>query len=210
MILGVGRPGPGLESPRRLDYVQGRPMNDAELAMLLDVVRTPERSRATIEDRLRLLEDQRRIADLIMYYGWLCDARRWDELLELYTDDFERSLLGTLEEHLVGKETLREVYERPVLPRKGGRGGLSIQPTALEIRHLIHPPVIRIADDNDHATAVAVYSMAVTSGDGPDLRRGMHEGGYVFEFRREPEFGWRFAKMSVISENARNPLFWDD
>jgi hypothetical protein len=184
-------------------------MNDAELAMLLDVVGTPERPRTTMQERVQLLEDQRRIADLIMQYGWLCDARRWDELLELYTDDFERYLLGTLEEHIAGKEEARKVYERPVLPRKGGKGGLSRQPTALEIRHLIHPPVIRVADDNDHAIAVAVYSMAVTSGDGPDLRRGVHEGGYVFEFRREPVMGWRFSKMSVISENARNPMFWE-
>jgi hypothetical protein len=184
-------------------------MDVEELELLLDVVRRPERPRTTVEERLQLLEDHRRIADLVMAYGWLCDARRWDELLELYTDDFERFLLGTLEEHLVGKEALRAAYERPVLPRKGGAGGLGddTRPESLEIRHMIHPPVIRVSDDGDHAHVAAVYGMVVTSGDGPAVRRGEHEGGYLFELRREPE-GWRFCRMSVISENARNPMFW--
>jgi hypothetical protein len=184
-------------------------MTDDEIAMLLEVVNTPERPRERLEDRIQLIEDRRRIGDLVMAYGWLCDARRWDELLELYTDDFERVLLGTLDERVKGKPALRELYLRPALPRKGGDGG---PPPAevinsYEIRHLIHPPVIRISDGGDEATVAAVYSIVATSGDGPDLRRGEHEGAYLFEFRREPHHGWRFAKMTVISENARNPLF---
>ncbi len=185
-------------------------MNNEELNLTLDVFRRPERARTSLEERVQVLEDKRRIGDLIMAYGWLCDGTMWDELLDLYTDDFERFLLGTLEEHLVGKEELRKAYVRPVLPRKGGKGGLSDdkQPKGLEIRHMIHPPVIRIADDGDHAIAVAVYTLMVTSGEGVQTKRGEHQGGYIFEFRREPEFGWRFCKMSVISENARNPMFW--
>jgi len=121
-----------------------------------------------------------------------------------------RAIPGTLDEHLVGKEALRSAYERPVLPRTGGKGGLSrdLRPEALEIRHMIHPPVIRVSDSGDHAIVAAVYGMVVTSGDGPTTRRGEHEGGYIFELRRVPEVGWRFCKMSVISENARNPMFW--
>ena len=185
-------------------------MNLEELELVLDVVRRPESPRESLEARVTLLEDHRQIADLVMMYGWLCDARLWDELLDLYTDDFERFLLGTLDEHLVGKEALRSAYERPVLPRTGGKGGLSrdLRPEALEIRHMIHPPVIRVSDSGDHAIVAAVYGMVVTSGDGPTTRRGEHEGGYIFELRRVPEVGWRFCKMSVISENARNPMFW--
>jgi hypothetical protein len=184
-------------------------VNDAEIEMLLEVVRTPERPRTTVEERIQLIEDVRALHDLVLTYGWLCDARRWDELLDLYTDDFERFLVGTLEEHLVGKEVLRERYEAPVLPRKGGEGGPppASQVNAYEIRHLIHPPVIRVSDDGTEATAAAVYSIVATSGDGPDLRRGEHEGGYIFGFRKEAGIGWRFSRMVVISENARNPLF---
>jgi ketosteroid isomerase-like protein len=184
-------------------------MNDAEIALLLDVVRAPEKPRTSLEARLTHLEDVRSIQDLVLAYGWLCDARRWDELLDLYTDDFERFLVGTLEEHLVGKEALRERYEAPVLPRKGGAGGPppASQVNAYEIRHMIHPPVVRVSDDGNEATAAAVYSIVATSGDGAELRRGEHEGGYIFGFRKVPDVGWRFCRMVVISENARNPLF---
>lgn len=185
-------------------------MNLAELELVLDVVRRPERPRSSLEERVTLLEDHRQITDLVMAYGWLCDARLWDELLDLYTDDFERFLLGTLDEHLVGKEALRRAYESPMLPRADGKGGLSrdLLPESLEIRHMIHPPVTRVSDAGDHAIVAAVYGLVVTSGEGPSTRRGQHEGAYIFELRKVPEVGWRFCKMSVISENARNQMFW--
>jgi len=185
-------------------------VNDRELNLVLDVVRRPETPRATVEERLELLEAHRTIADLVMAYGWLCDARRWDELLDLYTDDFERTLLGTLDEHIKGKEAIRPLYERPQLPRAEGSTNAGPPPASqlqtYELRHLIHPPVIRVADDGQTATVAAVYSLVASSGDGPDFRRGEHEGGYIFGMRREGG-GWRFASMIVISENARNPLF---
>jgi hypothetical protein len=185
-------------------------MKDDELDRVLDVVRTVERPRKNVEERLELLEDHRVIADLVMAYGWLCDRRQWDELLELYTDDFERTLLGTLNEKVKGKEKLRELYLRPVLPRAGD--GVAGPPPVsqiltYELRHLIHPPVIRVSDDGQTATVAAVYSLVATSGDGPELRRGEHEGAYIFGMRRMPEVGWRFQTMAVISENTRNPLF---
>jgi hypothetical protein len=185
-------------------------MKDDELDRVLDVVRMVERPRTTVEERLVLLEDHRVIADLVMAYGWLCDRRLWDELLELYTDDFERTLLGTLNERVKGKEKLRELYLRPVLPRasNGAAGPPPVsQILTYELRHLIHPPVIRVAGDGQTATVAAVYSLVATSGDGPDFRRGEHEGAYLFGMRRVPGVGWRFQTMAVISENTRNPMF---
>lgn len=184
-------------------------MNKDELAQLLDVVRQPERRRETLEERIEAIEARREIADLVMLYGWLCDAAEWDELLDHYTDDFERTLLGTLDETVKGKDKMRELYVRPVLPRKGDRPGppSADQIASYEVRHLIHPPVIRLSDDGRAATVATVYSIVATSGDGPDLDRGEHEGGYIFGMRRETDGRWRFASMTVISENARNPLF---
>ena len=184
-------------------------MTDDELAELLDVVRTPERARTSLEERVELIETRRAITDLVMLYGWLCDARRWDELLDHYTDDFERTLLGTLSEKVKGKEKLRELYLRPVLPRKGDGAGPppAEQINTYELRHLIHPPVVRVSDDGGHARVAAVYSLVATSGDGPAFKRGEHEGGYLFGLRREADGRWRFESMVVISENARNPLF---
>ena len=184
-------------------------MTDDEIALLLDVVNTSERPGVTLEERVQLAEDRHAIHDLVLAYGWLCDARRWDELLDLYTDDFERILAGTLQEVARGKDTLRKLYEAPQLPRAGADDKAPPAASLInqyEIRHMIHPPVIRIGDDRDQATAAAVYSIVATSGDGPEQRKGDHQGGYIFGFRREPK-GWRFCRMTVISENARNPLF---
>jgi hypothetical protein len=194
---------------KEISHIGGCVVNKEELAELLDVVRLPERRRDTLEERLDAAEARREIADLVMLYGWLCDAGEWDELLGHYTDDFERTLLGTLDEKVKGKDKMRELYVRPVLPRKGDRPG---PPSAerigsYEVRHLIHPPVIRLADDGRTAKVAAAYSIVATSGDGPDLERGEHEGGYIFGMRREADGRWRFASMVVISENARNPLF---
>lgn len=185
-------------------------MTNDELDELIAVVLTAERPRESLEDRVALIEDHRRITDLVMLYGWLCDRRRWDDLLDYYTEDFERHLRGTLNESVKGKEKLRELYLRPVLPRAAA--GAAAPPGAdvigaYELRHLIHPPVIRVADDGRTASVAAVYSLVASSGDGPSFRRGEHEGAYLFGMRREPEVGWRFATMVVISENSRNPLF---
>jgi ketosteroid isomerase-like protein len=183
-------------------------MTDEELAQILEVANRPEVEVASLEDRIRRLEDRNTIHDLVMRYGWLCDARRWDELLDLYTDDFERILSGTLQERASGKAAMRALYEAPVLPRADGDGGppAAAAINQYEIRHMIQPPVIRIDESGDGATAVVSYAIVATVGDGPDFRRGVHEGGYVFGFRREAA-GWRFCTMTVISENARNPLF---
>jgi hypothetical protein len=174
------------------------------------VVRLPERRRETLEERVALLEAHRAVSDMVLLYGMLCDARRWDELLDEYTDDFERTLLGTLNEKLKGKDALREVYLRPALPRKEGDAA-GPPPAAVintyELRHMIHPPVTRIADDGRRATVAAVYSLVASSGDGADFRKGEHEGGYIFGLRLEDDGRWRFESMVVISENARNPLF---
>src|SRR4051812_16533638 len=172
-------------------------MKDDELAAILDVVSIPERARLSIEERVELLEAHRTITDLVMLYGWLCDARRWDELLELYTDDFERTLLGTLDEKVKGKEKLRALYEHPQLPRSGDTAGPppADQINTYELRHLIHPPVVRVADDGQTATVAAVYSLVASSGDGSSYRRGEHEGGYIFGMRRERDGRWMFESM---------------
>lgn len=184
-------------------------MKDQELDELIDVVLLPERRPDTIEERVALIEDRRRITDLVMLYGWLCDRRKWDDLLSYYTDDFERTLRGTLDEKVKGKEKLRELYFRPVLPRANNGAGPppAEQINSYELRHLIHPPVVRIADDGNTATVGAVYSLVATSGDGVDIRRGEHEGIYIFGMRRQPDGDWKFATMTIISENARNELF---
>ena len=181
--------------------------NTEELERLLQAANAPERPATTTEDRVVALEDRETIRDLIFRYGLLCDARRWDDLLDLYTDDFERELAGTLSEFASGKDRLRQLYERPELPRT--HGGAAPPPTAVlttqAVRHLITDAGIRLTAD-DTAVAVARYALVAEREDGDGYRRGMHEGSYIFTFRKDDD-RWRFSRMVVFSNNARNPLF---
>ena len=92
---------------------------------VLDVIRMSERARDAIDDRIQALEDRRAIRELVMRYGYLEDARRWDDMLALYTDDIERVLAGTLVETVRGKAALRERLVTPVMRSKTGEAAAS-------------------------------------------------------------------------------------
>lgn len=185
-------------------------MERTELEGLLEVVQQTERPRPTDEERLQALEDRRAIRDLIMRYGYLCDARRWDELLELYTDDIERVLAGTLVERVVGKHALREKLVAPTLERRDDATPDAPEPSdlaSLELRHLMASDVVRLSDDGTTARAAVQYMLVATSDDAANgFRRGAHEGSYVFDFRKE-DGRWRFVRQHIVSDNAHNPMF---
>lgn len=183
-------------------------MNGDEMRALLDVVQRPERARVNPEERLQALEDRNAVRALIMEYGYLCDARRWDDLLALYTDDIERVLAGSLTERVQGKAALREKLVAPTLERRSG-GGEPPPPEQLEalgLRHLMASDVVRLGDDGSTATAAVQYQLVATADDDRGFRRGAHEGSYVFDFRKEAGT-WRFCRQYIVSENAHNPMF---
>src|SRR5450759_648394 len=98
-------------------------MNAYEETELLAAVTRPEEPRRTPEAQLDAAEDREAIRDLIMRYGYLEDARRWDDMLALYTDDIERVLAGSLVERVQGKAALRERLFRPVMVSTTGQAG---------------------------------------------------------------------------------------
>jgi hypothetical protein len=180
---------------------------------LVEVALRIERPRTTLEERTQLLEDKEAVRDLIMQYGFLCDAGRWDELLDLYTDDIERVLTGSLDEHVRGKEALRELYDNPVLPvREDGDGAEPASrlqsPTGggeRAARHMISTNVVRVSDDGAEAWASVQYSLVLTRIDGDDFERGEHEGAYVFDFRKQ-DGTWKVRKLVVIANSLFNPM----
>ena len=184
-------------------------MNDTEMDAMLEVVQQPERPRESIEERVQALEDHDEIRGLIMAYGYLCDARRWDDLLELYTDDIERVLAGSLVERVQGKPALREKLVAPTLQHRAGDGAAP-PPSALEqleLRHRMASDLVRLGDDGVNARAVVQYQMVAVSDDERGFRRGAHEGSYVFDFRKESDGRWRFCRQFIVSDNAHNPMF---
>jgi hypothetical protein len=163
---------------------------------VLDILRRP---RPTGDPQL--LEAEAEVRDLIMRYAYLQDLGRFDELLELCTDDVERVLSGTLDQHARGREDLRAKLAEPV--RVAGQDAV-LEPADVRSRHLITDEVVRVAADGTHAAAVAQFAVVLTPGQG-EFRRGQHEGTYVFEFRKEGGT-WRFSRQVIESNTARNPL----
>jgi len=184
-------------------------MTDAEQQELLAVLALAEPAPIDAPARLRALEDKAAIHERIVEYGLLCDARDWDSLLDRYTDDIERTLAGTLTEHVVGKPALRAKLEAPTLQRSTSGAKPAPAPDALlalQFRHLMANEVIRLQGDGDEAVAAVQYSLVATRDDGRQPERGVHEGSYIFGFRR-CEGSWLFRSQRIFSDNARNPMF---
>jgi hypothetical protein len=177
-------------------------ISEAERRQMHEVLAPAEAAPRDAADAWQAVVDRLEIEALIHRYGYLEDFRMWDELLELYTDDVERVLGGTLEQHVAGKEALRALYESLTLP--GERAASFSQLASLEVKHLITGIVVRLG--GDEASAVARYTISAEGPVDGRLARGTHDGSYVFHFRRTST-GWRFRHMLVISGNAQNPMF---
>jgi hypothetical protein len=144
-----------------------------ELDLLLEVVRRPDFAGRTLEDRVAALEDRDAIRELIMAYGYLEDERRWDEMLELYTDDIERVLAGSLVETVRGKAALRDRLVNPVMQAKSGAAAASrSRVEQLGLRHLMAAEVIRLGPDRSTATATLHYTLVATRDDASGFARG--------------------------------------
>ena len=162
---------------------------------------------AALDAQITRLEDRARIYDLVMAYGYLEDARRWDEMLALYTDDIERELAGSLTEIVRGKAELRDRLVTPVMEAKSGRVAASrAQVEQLGLRHLIVSVAVEIAADGMAASAVAQYILVATRDGAAGFERGSHEGSYEFEFRKV-DGTWKFARQLIVTNNAHNPMF---
>jgi len=156
---------------------------------------------------LTRLEDRARIYDLVMAYGYLEDARQWDGMLALYTDDIERELAGSLTEVVRGKAELRDRLVTPVMEAKSGRVAASReQVEQLGLRHLIFSVAVEVAADGTTARASAQYILVATRDGAAGFERGSHEGSYEFEFRKVDGV-WKFSRQLIVTNNAHNPMF---
>jgi ketosteroid isomerase-like protein len=168
-----------------------------------DVIRMVEREPTTFEERVARLEAKEAIHDVMMRYGHFSDARDTEGVLALYTDDVERVLIGTLDERVRGKDTLRELYRNPVLPTKDGRslGEASRYKRGRKttVRHMFAAPLIRLSDDGDEGWLTSYFTLVRSVASDEGFERHVHEGTYTFTFVRTDE-GWKISKMVVDTE----------
>ena len=166
-----------------------------------DVLGRPRLRPRDADALVRLLDDEAALRDLIMRYAFLQDLGQFDEFLDFCTEDMERVLGGTLDQHARGRDDLRAKLAEPVAV--AGTHAV-LEPVDVRSRHLITDEVIRVDEDGVHAAAVAQFTVVLTSAEG-EFRRGQHEGTYLFEFRRDDGV-WRFSRQVIDSSTARNPL----
>ncbi|HTJ62475.1 MAG TPA: nuclear transport factor 2 family protein [Alphaproteobacteria bacterium] len=168
-----------------------------------------ERHRQTLEDKLQLVIDKQRIVEMINEYAFACDSRQWDVLEELYDENIERVMTGTLNETVQGRSNLISLHANPALPRAEGvemekRDLTKIK--GLEIRHLVATQMTRISNDNEKAWALCHYQMALVGQENDAWEHGLHEGTYLFSFAKT-DGEWRFTQHLIWTNNAANPMF---
>lgn len=168
-----------------------------------------ERQRHGLEEKLQLAIDKQRIAEMIHEYAFACDSRQWDVLEELYDENIERIMSGTLNETVRGRDKLIALHANPALPRAAGvetekRDLTKIK--GLEIRHLIGTQMVRISNDNQKAWALCHYQMALVGQENDQWEHGLHEGTYLFSFSKESG-AWKFTQHLIWTNNAANPMF---
>ena len=168
-----------------------------------------ERARTGTEEKLQLVIDKARIIEMINEYAFACDSRFWDVLEDLYDENIERVMSGTLNETVRGRTNLINLHINPPLPRAEGMQTEKRDLTkikGLEIRHLIGTQMTRISDDNLKAWALCHYQMALVGQTDDMWESGLHEGTYLFSFGKATG-SWRFTQHLIWTNNAANPMF---
>ncbi|WP_368953590.1 nuclear transport factor 2 family protein [Parafrankia soli] len=130
------------------------------------------RSRLSLEERVRLLEDREEIRQSLIDYGELLDARDLDAWAELWAEDgeFEMSTGRTARGRAAIREMLAAVMEK--------------NPPA--VVHMEMNP--RITVDGDTARSTMLYGVGRTQDDG--LTRVIWFGHHHSRHVRTPD-GWR-------------------
>jgi 3-phenylpropionate/cinnamic acid dioxygenase small subunit len=131
------------------------------------------------------------IEALAVENAYLLDRGRFDELLELYTDDCEvvRPLPpfdGSEDETRRGRAALAQWHSGPEWP-----------PTPRTMRHALSN--FRITPiDRDHARATIVWTGYRHEGEGISVSVPMAVGDYEDEYRRCADGRWRIAKRRIV------------
>ena len=174
------------------------------MSRLLATVSRGHSRPTTIEGRLRRIEDERDIVDLVLTYAWLCDGRRWDEIWALYTDDFQRVIDAAPSENVRGIEEVRAMYQ-PLLDAQQERARSGVE-EQYHVRGVVAPPTVRVHPDGETAEAIAAYSVlsrhGLAASAPPDLRHII----YLWTLRRDLDGRWRFSALRVLSDDASNAV----
>lgn len=170
-------------------------MTTEHQAELLGVAGRPLFSDGTPERRLGRLEDERAARDVVVRYGYFLDAKRWDDLFALFTDDAVRVVAGSFEQTTNGRAALRALYDTPA----------NDGPEADQSQHHYASELVRVSQSGDEASVVAYYTVHIVGRRDGRRVRGTHQGVSVFTLRKV-DGQYRIVRQVNVSDIAHNPL----
>lgn len=138
---------------------------------------------ATLEDRIRLLEDERAILQTLYTYGHSIDYGFEDEFLDCWTED---AVLYWPTKEMHGHDELREAFRAH-----------THAPSTYH-KHVMVEPRIRI--EGDRATVESMFARLDPYPEGPQI---FSFGRYVDILMRCSDGRWRFIERRAQSEAAR-------
>jgi ketosteroid isomerase-like protein len=136
---------------------------------------------SSLEERLRLLEDERAILDRLYAYGHSLDYGRRDEWLDCWTED---AVLAWPHETFTGREAIGRAFD-----------GHSHAPEAFH-KHLLVEPRVRVSGDS--ATAESYFARLNDAPGGPVVRSF---GRYLDVLVRCADGAWRIRERRLERES---------
>ncbi len=146
---------------------------------------------ATVEERLRRLEDAEEIRKLLLEYARCLDAADYTAYAGLFTEDGElHAQLGRAK----GREAIAALLDWRLDPDAGA-------PPRRPAFHLVGSPSIEV--DGDDASSEVVWAYVTHDDDGYPLL--LQIGHYRDRLRRE-DGRWRFARREISRDFGYSPL----
>ncbi len=152
-------------------------------SLLIGACAQPSGATATVEDRLRTLEDERAILHTLHTYGHAIDYNLEDEWKNSWTDDAVLHWPGR--DPIVGRDAITEVFrQHPHAPK-------------MYWKHFLVEPRIRL--DGDRATADSYFARLTNQPEGPQVASF---GRYRDVLVRGSDGRWRFKERMTERESS--------
>lgn len=146
---------------------------------------------ALTDDRVARATLRAEIEDLLVEGAYLMDRGRFDELVDLYTEDCEVTRLlppftGGESSVIRGRKALAEMYSGPEWPR-----------TPRTMRHVISNVRLRPLE-GDLVACTCTWTGYRHEGAGLSVSSPMAVGDYEDEIRRSADGRWRIRKRRIV------------
>jgi hypothetical protein len=150
-----------------------------------------------LEKKLSAVQDVQDIEKLQRAYGFYLDNRRWDEIVDLFSDDAESLEISDSGVYL-GKKGVERFFKEVL-----GKGGLPPMPGSLGI-HMQLQGIVNVGPAPDAAKGRWQCVMLIATPINGELKAVLGHGVYEVEYMKQDGV-WKFGKMHFYL-TFRTPL----